>query len=41
MKNYRHLRRLNIMKEPKLTEEEKLTNQLRNFTIEEIESYLA
>ena len=28
------------MKEPKLTEEEKLTNQLRNFTIEEIESYL-
>lgn len=28
------------MKEEKLTEEEKLTNQLRNFTIEEIESYL-
>lgn len=28
------------MKESKLTEEEKLTNQLRNFTIEEIESYL-
>ena len=28
------------MKEPKLTEEEKLNNQLRNFTIEEIESYL-
>ena len=28
------------MKEPKLTEEEKLNNQLRNFTIEEVESYL-
>ena len=28
------------VKEPKLTEEEKLNNQLRNFTIEEIESYL-
>lgn len=28
------------MKEEKLTEEEKLNNQLRNFTIEEIESYL-
>lgn len=28
------------MKDKKLTEEEKLTNQLRNFTIEEIESYL-
>ena len=28
------------MKEEKLTEEEKLTNQLRNFTIEEVESYL-
>lgn len=28
------------MKVEKLTEEEKLTNQLRNFTIEEIESYL-
>lgn len=28
------------MKESKLTEEEKLTNQLKNFTIEEIESYL-
>lgn len=28
------------MKEEKLTEEEKLTNQLKNFTIEEIESYL-
>lgn len=28
------------MKEPKLTEEEKLTNQLRSFTIEEVESYL-
>lgn len=28
------------MKESKLIEEEKLTNQLKNFTIEEIESYL-
>lgn len=28
------------MKEHKLTEEEKLTDQLRNFTIEEVESYL-
>ena len=29
------------MKEEKLTEEEKLNNQLRNFTIEEIEAELA
>ena len=28
------------VKEPNLTEEEKLNNQLRNFTIEEVESYL-
>ena len=28
------------MKEEKLTSEEKLNNQLRNFTIEEVESYL-